>query len=94
MIIYFPRPELNGPKKIEDQNIKQPNMILKTILNFSGVEVLSREEQINIIGKGDPIQVPRCDRYAPPGANPAEYPDYPCIGPEPICKVTIDGIVC
>lgn len=94
MIIYLTSPELNGPKKIEKQNIKQPIMILKTILNFSGVEVLSREEQINIIGKGGGIEAPRCDRYAPPNSNPAEYPDYPCIGPEPICTVTIDGIVC
>lgn len=69
--------------------------MLKTILNFSGVKVLSREEQINILGKGDSYQVPTCDRYAPPGSNPIDYPHYPCADPQPECVLKIDGsVVC
>lgn len=67
--------------------------MLKTILNFSRVKMLSREEQINIIGKGDSYQVPRCDRYAPPGSNPIDYPNYPCADPQPDCRITVDGTV-
>jgi hypothetical protein len=42
-------------KRLSEQNIKQPIMMLKTILNFSGVEVLSREELKNMNGSG-PVQ--------------------------------------
>ncbi|MCV9933908.1 hypothetical protein OIU80_16620 [Flavobacterium sp. LS1R47] len=62
--------------------------MLKTILNLNGVELLSKNQQKNIIGKGynGPISVPRCEKndWAPsgPGVNPADYPNYPCIGPQ------------
>lgn len=50
--------------------------MLKSLVNFKGVEVLGKEEQKNIIGKG-PIQ-PQCKTWAPIGANAANYPNYPC----------------
>lgn len=40
-------------KSLRERNIKQPIMMLKTILNFSGVEVLSREELKNMNGSGN-----------------------------------------
>ncbi|RUT68794.1 hypothetical protein D0817_19460 [Flavobacterium cupreum] len=50
-VIY--RSETQQPtKSLREQNIKQPVMMLKTILNFSGVEVLSREELKNMNGSG------------------------------------------
>jgi hypothetical protein len=53
--------------------------MLKSILNSRGVEVLSKEEQKNILGKGSPIH-PACadGNWAPEGANPANYPNFPC----------------
>jgi len=86
--------KLNRQKRIEyTKTSNNLNTMLKTILNFSGVKMLSKEEQINIIGKGDSYQVPRCDRYAPPGSNPIDYPNYPCADPQPDCRITIDGSV-
>ena len=86
--------KLNRQKRIEyTKTSNNLNTMLKTILNFSGVKMLSKEEQINIIGKGDSYQVPRCDRYAPPGSNPIDYPNYPCADPQPDCRITIDGTV-
>lgn len=74
--------------------------MLKTILNLNGVELLSKNQQKNSIGKGynGPIPVPRCDKndWAPVGANPSDYPNYPCIGPQEIpCLPTLleDGSV-
>ena len=49
--------------------------MLKTILNFSGVEVLTREQQLNIVGKQI---VAQCAKWAPIGASAANYPNYPC----------------
>lgn len=67
--------------------------MLKTFLNFSGVDLLSSEELKNIKGFGE---APYCERWAPPGSNRAYYPNYPCDnGPnEPICTATVDGVVC
>ncbi|MDN3672880.1 hypothetical protein QWY99_07425 [Flavobacterium branchiarum] len=74
--------------------------MLKTILSLNGVELLSKNQQKNIIGKGSngPIPIPRCDKndWAPAGANPWEYPNYPCIGPQEVpCLPTLleDGSV-
>ncbi|MEA9414831.1 hypothetical protein [Flavobacterium sp. PL02] len=76
--------------------------MLKTILNLNGVELLSKDQQKNTIGKGynGPISVPRCSDgdWAPsgPGVNPYDYPNYPCIGPqERPCRPTLleDGSV-
>ncbi|WKL49052.1 hypothetical protein Q1W71_04525 [Flavobacterium pectinovorum] len=71
--------------------------MLKSLINFRGVEVLGKEEQKNIIGKG-PIK-PQCKTWAPIGANAANYPNYPCAEiyapvPEP-CWPTLleDGTV-
>lgn len=50
--------------------------MLKALINFRGVEVLSKEEQKYIVGKGT-IQ-PRCKTWAPIGANAVNYPNYPC----------------
>ncbi|KIA97414.1 MULTISPECIES: hypothetical protein [unclassified Flavobacterium] len=56
--------------------------MLKTILNLNGVELLSKNQQKNIVGKGQrgSGNTPRCSdgNWAPPGANPAYYPNYPC----------------
>ena len=49
--------------------------MLKTILNFSGVEVLTRDQQLNIIGKQI---VAQCAKWAPIGASSANYPNYLC----------------
>lgn len=64
--------------------------MLKTILNFKGVEVLSAQEQKNTVGGSERCIVP----WSP-------FPYYgPCIveGPilpiEPICRATVDGIEC
>ncbi|KFF09596.1 hypothetical protein B0A62_13435 [Flavobacterium hydatis] len=75
--------------------------MLKTILNLNGVELLSKNQQKNIIGKGQngPGQVGKCSdgNWAPAGATQATYPNYPCIdveGPVP-CLPTFhaDGTV-
>ena len=64
--------------------------MLKTILNFKGVEVLSAYEQKYIISGAT-----RCTE----DLQPFPY-DSPCVMLsaekliEPICKITIDGIVC
>ncbi|MFH6960035.1 hypothetical protein ACHRV1_21760 [Flavobacterium aquidurense] len=52
--------------------------MLKTILNFSGVEVISKIQQKNILG-GEVVA--RCERFAPSDVNPIHYPDYPCDTP-------------
>lgn len=75
--------------------------MLKSILNFRGTEVLGKEEQKNIFGKGTRVY-PVCSdgNWAPPGANPANYPNYPCadiyepVEPGP-CKPRIlaDGTI-
>lgn len=65
--------------------------MLKTILNFKGVEVLSAIEQKNTVG-GEPIicMIPwRQGTYNGPCIM------LPPIQPaEPICRITIDGVVC
>ena len=71
--------------------------MLKKILDFKGVKVLSKDQMLNITGKGDVEVHPQCDRYAPIDANPLDYPYYPCATPPlaPIgCTVTIDGVIC
>lgn len=70
--------------------------MLKSILNFKGVEVLTRNQQLNIVGKQI---LPQCKNWAPIGANAANYPNYPCAeiyAPvEPRCSVTFEGeVVC
>ncbi|WP_152560973.1 hypothetical protein [Flavobacterium sp. ASV13] len=50
-------------------------IMLKTILNFNGVEVLTRNQQQIIFGGQT---VAQCKNWAPAGANPAIYPNYPC----------------
>jgi hypothetical protein len=72
--------------------------MLKTILNLNGVELLNKNQQKSIVGKGynDPKPVPRCSDgdWAPsgPGVNPSDYPNYPCIGPEEVpCLPTLLG---
>jgi hypothetical protein len=72
--------------------------MLKSILNSRGVEVLSKEEQKNIIGKGSPVHPVCADgHWAPPGAIAANYPNYPCSDiAEPVpCWPTLleDGTV-
>ncbi|KFF09597.1 hypothetical protein [Flavobacterium hydatis] len=56
--------------------------MLKTILNLNGVELLSKNQQKNIVGKGQSGSgtAPRCSdgNWAPPGATKANYPNYPC----------------
>ncbi|KUJ62338.1 hypothetical protein AR687_07705 [Flavobacteriaceae bacterium CRH] len=56
--------------------------MIKALINFRGIEVLGKEEQKSIIGKGKntPPQVGACadGDWAPIGANPANYPNYPC----------------
>jgi len=56
--------------------------MLRRILNLSGVELLSQDQQKSIIGKGNntPSGSPICadGDWAPVGANPAIYPNYPC----------------
>lgn len=56
--------------------------MLKSILNLNGVELLSKNQQKNIIGKGQngPGIHPVCadGDWAPPGATSATYPNYPC----------------
>ncbi|MCC9070691.1 hypothetical protein LNQ49_03630 [Flavobacterium sp. F-65] len=56
--------------------------MLKTILSLKGVELLSKNQQKNVIGKGigGPI-FPKCTIYAPADASPALYPNYPCDDP-------------
>lgn len=49
--------------------------MLKTILNFKDVEVLSRNQQLNIVGKQI---VALCKNWAPIGASAVNYPNYPC----------------
>ncbi|WP_264550908.1 hypothetical protein [Flavobacterium sp. N2038] len=53
--------------------------MLKTILNFKGTEILSKEGQKYIFGRGTGVH-PVCSdgNWAPVGANPANYPNYPC----------------
>lgn len=64
--------------------------MLKTILNFKGVEVLSAEEQKSTIGGVERCIVPW---------RPFPY-NGPCImlpplePAEPICTITIDGVIC
>ncbi|WP_281233589.1 hypothetical protein [Flavobacterium gelatinilyticum] len=70
--------------------------MLKSILNFRGIEVLSKEEQKYIMGRE---LHPVCSdgNWAPINANPAEYPNYPCADIyEPVpCLPTIlpDGTI-
>lgn len=56
--------------------------MLKALINFRGVEVLSKEEQKYIIGKGknntSGVGICADGDWAPVGANPAIYPNYPC----------------
>jgi len=70
--------------------------MLKSILNFKGVEVLNKNQMLSITGKGGTEVHAQCDSYAPENANPLDYPFYPCATPplEPVCTVTIDGIIC
>ncbi|AYN04325.1 hypothetical protein [Flavobacterium sp. 140616W15] len=56
--------------------------MLKSILNLNGVELLSKNQQKNIIGKGQngPVIQPACAAgdWAPPGATSVTHPNYPC----------------
>jgi hypothetical protein len=56
--------------------------MLRKILNLSGVEMLSLDQQKSILGKGkngQPVGGICADNdWAPVGANPAIYPNYPC----------------
>jgi hypothetical protein len=67
--------------------------MLKTILNFKGVEVLSVDEQKNTIGG-----LERCTvEWSPfPYNGPCIMlpPLSPVLPKEPICTATIDGVVC
>jgi hypothetical protein len=66
-------------------------MMLKTILNFSRVEVLGKEELKRVNGSGGV----RCT---------VPWTPFPYNGPcimlppeqpvEPICRATIDGVIC
>ncbi|TDW51507.1 hypothetical protein EV144_101182 [Flavobacterium sp. 270] len=49
--------------------------MLKKILNFERIELLSREQLKTITG-GD--TQPRCIVFAPAGSSPSSYPFYPC----------------
>lgn len=73
--------------------------MLKTILNFKGVEVLSKDQLLNFVGNGIEVH-PACDHFAPPGSSISQYPYYPCATP-PLtpsnpggCTFTIDGEIC
>lgn len=70
--------------------------MLKKILNFKGVEVLSKNQMLKINGKGGAEVLPQCDSYAPSNANPLDYPFYPCATPplSPECTITLDGVIC
>lgn len=74
-------------KSLIEQNIKQPIMMLKTILNFSGVEVLSREELKNMNGNG-PVQTACTLPWTPfPYSGPCimlpqnTFPEKPLLKP-------------
>lgn len=51
--IIYKSENQQAKKGFTEQNIKQPIMMLKTILNFSGVEVLSKEELKKMNGRGN-----------------------------------------
>lgn len=55
--------------------------MLKTILNFKGVEILSRNEQKNIAGGGNTLTY-ECKQ----GDD-----SFPCTDPVPKCFETVDG---
>ncbi|MDA6071776.1 hypothetical protein NJT12_19295 [Flavobacterium sp. AC] len=62
--------------------------MLKTILNFKGVEILSRNEQKNIAGGGNTLTYD-CEKGD--GAVMGQYLT-PCINqPVPKCFETVDG---
>jgi hypothetical protein len=56
--------------------------MLKTILNLNGVELLSKEQKKNIVGKLGAVAKCSDGNWAPPGATQATYPNYPCINVE------------
>ena len=64
--------------------------MLKTILNFKGVEMLSATEQKNTVGGTERCIVP----WSPfPYHGPCIMLE-PILPVEPICKATIDGVEC
>ncbi|WP_316632720.1 hypothetical protein [uncultured Flavobacterium sp.] len=65
MITHFLSLKSNRYKRNKKQYAEQPTMVLKTLLSFSKVEVLSREQQINTFGKGYFYQDNKCSVYDP-----------------------------
>jgi len=65
--------------------------MLEKILNLRGVEVLSIDEQKNVMGSG----TVRCTiPWTPFPYNGPCIMEPPIFPVEPICKATIDGIEC
>ena len=62
----------------ESQKLNNLLIMLDQISNLNGIELLNKEQQKKIVGKGDGMQAPRCLVYAPPGSTSAQYPYYPC----------------
>lgn len=77
---------------IEIETLNNQIIMLKTILNFKGVEVLSINEQKNVMGGAGTVicMIPwtPLPYYGPCIMEPQIKPV------EPICKATIDGIEC
>ncbi|OHT44153.1 MULTISPECIES: hypothetical protein [Flavobacterium] len=66
-------------------------MMLKTILNFAGVEVLGKEELKEVNGSGGV----RCTvPWSPLPYNGPCIMLPPITPAEPICRATIDGVIC
>ncbi|MCD0469846.1 hypothetical protein [Flavobacterium sp. JAS] len=69
MITYLLNLKSGKYKRNEKQYAEYPTTVLKTLLSFSKVEVLDREEQINIFGKGHFYQDTKCLVYDPPSTD-------------------------
>lgn len=69
MIAYFLNLKSGKYKRNKKQYAEHSTTVLKTLLSFSKVEVLGREEQINIFGKGYFYEDTKCLVYDPPSTD-------------------------